>query len=392
MAKPRDEPPPADPHDAASDADLHIFRGDIVDRVRAAGGVWRLPGGRLRLPRRFGFCRGVTRALTMLQQAVAAHESRRTRLVLLGQVIHNPWVNDYFVRRGATILTEEQREDLERHLHPTDCAVIPAFGVPLPVQRRLQAVGCEIVDTTCGDVRRLWAWAERAVRDGYGVLVFGRARHDETVVTKSRLAAAGGSYVVAGDRDQVRLFCEIVRGVRPAESFREVFDDQATNARDAAPFLRLAQVSQTTMLYDETLAVRELITSAFAERFGPAAKDRLLFQPTVCQATQNRQAAAVELCRAGCDLVIVVGGLGSSNTRHLFELASRFAPAYFIEDADALTGDGALHGIDPDGQEPATITDWLPTRRPLTIGVLAGASTPEAVVGEVLQALAAFLG
>lgn len=391
MAKPRDEPPPAASYGAAASADLDIFRSDIVDRVRAAGGVWCLPGGRLLLPRRFGFCRGVTRALTMLQQAVAAHDSRGARLVLLGEVIHNPRVNDHFVRRGVTILSAGQREDLERHIQPTDCAVIPAFGVPLPVQRRLQAVGCRIIDTTCGDVRRLWAWAERAVRDGYGVLVFGRARHDETVVTKSRLAAAGGSYVVAGDRDQVRVFCEIVRGVRPPETFRKVFDDRATNARDAACFLRLAQASQTTMLYDETLAVRELITSAFTERFGAGAKDRLLFQPTVCQATQNRQAAAVELCRAGCDLAVVVGGLGSSNTRHLFELARRFAPAYFIEDADALSADGALHGIGPGGCGPAAITDWLPKSRPLTIGVLAGASTPEAVVGEVLQALAAFL-
>ncbi|MFB3890764.1 MAG: hypothetical protein ACE15C_01945 [Phycisphaerae bacterium] len=435
------------------------FRSQVVDRMRAEGNIWQLPGGRLVLPRVFGFCRGVERALAMLEEACSANEaarlptprSPRPTLFLLGQIIHNPWVNEHFRRRGVVILSEAEIARLEQVVTPADCAVIPAFGVRPEVRRRLAAIGCRVVDTSCGDVRRLWAWARRAAGEGYGVMIFGRARHDETVVTKSILDEAGGKYVVAGDLEQVRRFCELLgtvplsgtvpscsvsdpsggqsqtAGQSPMAAFAEVFGREATNATSIEPFFRLAQVSQTTMLYDETMVVRRMVREAFERRFGAemdsgtvppsgtvpscSVRDgsggqsqtaglspaRLVFQPTVCRATQDRQAAAVELCRSGCDLVVVVGGFGSSNTRHLHELARQYAPAYFIEDAGAIVSASELRTADPDTGTAVAVRDWLPGRRraagerPLTIAVLAGASTPECVVGEVLQRLAGFL-
>jgi len=370
-----------------------VFASELIDRIRSAGNVWALPGGEIRLPEVFGFCRGVKQALAMLQEAVATHADHGGRLFLLGQIIHNPWVNSYFQARGVRILSKDQIRRCERHLAAEDCAVVPAFGVELPVERRLRAIGCRIVDTSCGDVRRLWRWAGRAAEDGCGVLIFGRANHDETVVTKSRLAAVGGRYVVVGDMEQTRRFCDLVTGRRPAGAFREDFDDDATNAESLQPFQRLAQVSQTTMLYEETLAVRERIRRAYAERFGEAGLDeRLVFQPTVCRATQARQAAAVALCRSGCDLAVVVGGFGSSNTRHLYELASGYVPAWFIEDARAIRSARELETIDIADDRRHVAADWLPRRRPLRIAVLAGASSPEVVVGEVVRRLGEFLG
>jgi 4-hydroxy-3-methylbut-2-enyl diphosphate reductase len=239
-------------------------------------------------------------------------------------------------------------------------------------------------------VRRLWLWAARAVDGGYGVLIFGRPLHDETVVTKSRLAQAGGAYLVARDLKQVEQFCELITR-RDSASLTDRFAPEATNAETLQPFLRLAQVSQTTMLYGETMKVRELLTQAFAERFGDQADDHLLFEPTVCRATQDRQTAAVELCRERPDLVVVVGGFGSSNTRHLYELARAYAPAVFIEDAGGIDDDGRIHTFDLAAEQPRTLTDWLPRKRPLRIGVLAGASSPECVVGETLEKLAAYL-
>ncbi len=375
--------------------DAHLLRefdSKLVNRTRAQGNVWSLPGGELRLPEIFGFCRGVKRALRMLQEAVTRHARHGERLFLLGQIIHNPWVNDHFERKGVRILSREQIQHPARHIGRDDCGVIPAFGVPLPVEQRLRAVGCSVVDTSCGDVRRLWAWAGRAAEDGCGVLIFGRAMHDETVVTKSRLAAVGGKYLVVGSLDQTRRFCELMTGKAAAGTFREHFGPEASNAAGPGPFERLAQVSQTTMLYDETMAVREMIRRAYAERFGPEESSRrVIFQPTVCRATQARQSAAVDLCRRGCDLVVVVGGFGSSNTRHLHELASGYAPAWFIEDAHAIRSDRELETFDPARDRSRVATGWLPARRPLRIGVLAGASSPEIVVGRVLQRLAGFL-
>jgi len=311
---------------------------------------------------------------------------------LLSEIIHNPWVNNYFQQRGVKLLAGEQLDRLEDYIGRGDCAVIPAFGVTLEIEQRLAKIGCRILDTSCGDVRRLWLWATRSAQQGFGVLIFGRATHDETVVTKSRLAAVGGKYVVAGNLSQVQAICDMITGDMPPGYFPRLFNEQATNAETIEPFLHLAQVSQTTMLYNDTMTVRQLISEAFEKRFGRnELDDRLLFEPTVCRATQDRQSAAVELCRGGCDLVIVVGGFGSSNTRHLYELARSYAPAWFIEDADAIHSADELRSLDAETNRLTLVHGWLPTRRPLRIGVLAGASSPEIVVGKVIQRLAEFL-
>jgi len=367
-----------------------IFHSDVVDRVREAGNVWDLPGGQILLPDVLGFCRGVERALGMLYNAVVRCAAAGRNVFLLGEIIHNPWVNEYFRRRGVRQLTRDQGSELEKHIHHDDCAVIPAFGVSLTARRALDAIGCEIVDTSCGDVRGLWRWGERAVAGGYGVLIFGRARHDETVVTKSRLAAAGGRYVVVGDLDQTRAFCRFITERAQPDAFAEVFGPEATNASTCEPFDRLAQVSQTTMLYDETMAVREILHEAFVERFGEQADERLLLHPTVCRATQDRQAAAEELCRR-CDLAVVVGGFGSSNTRHLYELASFHVPSVLIEGAASIKSVDEIESLDAAGEGPAVLRDWLPPARPLRIALLAGASCPEVVIGEVLERLGEFL-
>ena len=366
------------------------FHSDVVDRVRAAGNVWQLPGGQLMLPEVLGFCRGVELALEMLDRAVTRCAEKGRRVFLLGEIIHNPWVNEYFRQQGVRLLTREETSQLDRHVGAGHCAVIPAFGVPLAVRRALDAIGCEIVDTSCGDVRHLWRWGEKAAGEGYGVLIFGRAGHDETLVTKSLLAAAGGLYVVVGSLDETRRFCRFITGDDPQEAFCRAFGPEATNASSPAPFHRLAQVSQTTMLYDETMAVREILGEAFARRFGDTSAQRLRLHPTVCRATQDRQTAAADLC-GRCDLAVVVGGFGSSNTRHLYELASGRAAAVLIEGAASIRSADEIESVDAAGVGPAVVHNWLPATRPLRIAVLAGASCPEVVIGEVLQRLSEFL-
>ncbi len=382
--------PPAEPLPPAGPDE---FRSEVVDRLQASGNVWDLPGGQLLLPKVFGFCGGVRRAIAMLDDAIAQHGEHRGELFLLGQIIHNPWVNESFRRRGVHVLSAAELREPAKRITSEDCAVITAFGVPVEVEKHLRNIGCRIIDTSCPFVRRLWEWAEAAAADGSGVLIFGRANHDETVVTKSRLAEADGKYLVVGSLEEAQHFCRMVTGEASADSFHDVFDAAATNAESLEPLLHLAQVSQTTMLYDETMKVRGLISAAFRRRFGADDLDeRLLFEPTVCRATQDRQAAAVELCNRGIDLAVVVGGYGSSNTRHLYELANHSVPAWLIEDAGAIRSAHELHTVDLASDLEVIVEDWLPARRPLRIGVLAGASTPEAVIGQVLERLASFLG
>jgi len=380
---------------------LEPFGSAVVDRVLAGqfgpAGTWLLPGGQLVLPSVFGFCSGVKRALAMAGKAMGDHAQacgdRSGEIILLGEIIHNPWVNDYFRDRGCAILSREQCDDVEQHVSPGDIAIIPAFGLALPIERRLAKIGPRTIDCSCGDVIRLWQWSTQEAREGFGVLIFGRAMHDETVVTKTRLAAAGGQYLVVENLDQVRSFAKMLANcdADSASLFQKTFPPHATNAQDISPFEKLAQVSQTTMLYNDTLQVREILSAAFVERFGEELDQRLRFQPTVCRATQDRQNAAVELCKSRCDLVIVVGGFGSSNTRHLHELARQWAPAYLIEDAQAIISADVLRAWSPETHSAFDATDWLGSARPLRIGVLAGASSPEIVIGQVLQRLAEFL-
>jgi 4-hydroxy-3-methylbut-2-enyl diphosphate reductase len=368
------------------------FQSAMVDRARREGHRLVLSGGEIQLPEVFGFCRGVERALEMLESAVIEHRSRNSRLFLLGEIIHNPWVNEYFEQRGVCILSPQQREHPEQFIRPNDCAVVPAFGVPPEIYRRLEAIGCEIVDTSCGDVRRLWKWASQAAEEGFGVLIFGRARHDETVVTKQLLDEQGGKYLVVGDLDELREFTCLITGELPAENFRRRFSSEKTNTDTLDPMLRLAQVSQTTMLYDDTMQVRDVLRAAFEKRFGKEqVNEHLLLQPTVCRATQARQSAAVSLCRQGCDLTIVVGGIGSSNTRHLYELAKTYCPTYFIESAETMISAEKLETYDFELNAPRMVENWLPKRRPLRIGLLAGASSPEIVVGQVMEKLSEYL-
>ena len=369
-----------------------VFASETIDAMRASGNVLQLPGGEIRLPTAFGFCRGVNRALAMLEEACADRDTDPSSLFLLGQIIHNPWVNNYFSGLGVRILNADQVDRLEEFITPSDRAVIPAFGVKVDVERSLRKVGCEVIDTTCGDVRRLWLWACRAAKNGFGVLIFGRAEHDETVVTKSRLDAVGGKYLVVGDLIETGLFADMIAGNIPGEKFAEYIPPVCTNATSIEPFMQLAQVSQTTMLYSDTVAVRKALDAVFTARFdSDVSQDKLLFEPTVCHATQDHQASAAELCSSGCDLAIVVGGFGSSNTRHLHELARGYVPAFFIENADAIVSADRLTAFDSDLEEPVALDGWLPTGRPISIGVLAGASSPEIVVGQVVDKLAGFL-
>jgi 4-hydroxy-3-methylbut-2-enyl diphosphate reductase IspH len=140
------------------------------------------------------------------------------------------------------------------------------------------------------------------------------------------------------------------------------------------------------------MQVRDRLQSAFEARFGPdRTRERLIFQPTVCRATQDRQTAAVELCKTPCDVAFVVGGVGSSNSRHLYELAQRYTRAYFIEDADDLLSDRVIRRYDFARDAHVEEPDYLPRKDKPTLGVLAGASSPEIVVGRVMERLATFL-
>ncbi|MDO8462649.1 MAG: 4-hydroxy-3-methylbut-2-enyl diphosphate reductase, partial [Deltaproteobacteria bacterium] len=140
----------------------------------------------------------------------------------------------------------------------------------------------------------------------------------------------------------------------------------------------------------ESLAIAEKLKEAMIDRYGKDhANEHFRNFDTICSATEDRQNAIVQLKDKKLDLMVVIGGYNSSNTNHLAKMASSFVTAYHIEDADCLVSPQAIRHK-PFGQfETVSTENWLPST-PLQIGITSGASTPNQVMGEVIEKIISF--
>src|SRR5215467_14728846 len=130
------------------------YRSDVVDGVRRNGGIISVGDVTVRLAKQFGFCYGVERAIDL---AYAAHKVfKDKRLFILGEIIHNPLVNDQIAAMGIKNLIGNNREAEIEDLTAEDVVIVPAFGTDLGTLQKIHERGCQIVDTTCGDVMSVW--------------------------------------------------------------------------------------------------------------------------------------------------------------------------------------------------------------------------------------------
>lgn len=271
-----------------------------------------------------GFCYGVRRAISLLENA--AGESGVGCTQTLGEVVHNRQVVSRLAAKGISPI-----ENMAELTCPT--IGITSHGVGPGVLAELQARSSRIVDATCPWVRRAQRAAHKLAEAGFSVVVLGDADHPEV---KGVLEWAGDAgRVTQGDVDH--LYAEFPR--------------------------RLGVLSQTTQSPRAFAGFVKKVT----DKFLPGGVE-LRVVNTICEATQKRQEAALDLAR-DVDIMIVVGGKGSANTRRLAEICSaQGAPTYQVETAAEL--------------EP----DWFQGKR--CAGVTAGASTPDEVIQEVIHKLA----
>jgi 4-hydroxy-3-methylbut-2-enyl diphosphate reductase len=371
-------------------ADYHSL---LVERVRAAG--FRLQAGDLTflLAQEFGFCYGVDRAVEY------AYETRRRfpdRVIhLTGEIIHNPHVNARLEAMGIRFLHKADGSGPGYDaVRAEDVVILPAFGVTVGELERLRRIGCVLVDTTCGSVLNVWKNVDRFSASGFTALIHGKYAHEETRATASRTGQyPGGRYLVVRDRAEAAIVCAYIRRGGDHAAFLERFRAACSGNFDPDRDLgRVGLANQTTMLSSESLEIQEMIRAALAGRYGEAElPDRFRAFDTICSATQDRQDAVIELMRQRPDLVIVIGGYNSSNTNHLSALAVRSAPAYHIEDAACIESARRIRHKPYGSPVEVTTEDWLPDR-PVTVGLTAGASTPNNKVGEVIERLAALRG
>src|SRR5206468_3942817 len=196
------------------------------------------------------------------------------RLFILGEIIHNPEVNEQIRSLGIKNLMGKNKEADIADLQPNDVVIVPAFGTEVSTLQQIKERGCQIVDTTFGDVMN------------------------------------GGN----------------------KQEFLEKFRNAYSPGFDPDVHLRTIGVAnQTTMLRGETEEVQRRIRQAIVDRDGAeAATKNFRFFDTICGATQERQDALRELLDIKMDLLLVVGGYNSSNTSHLAEMGEETLPTYFV--------------------------------------------------------------
>jgi 4-hydroxy-3-methylbut-2-enyl diphosphate reductase len=370
------------------------YSSAVVDAFRAND--YRLKAGALefRLAREFGFCYGVDRAVEY------AYETRTNfpdkRLYLVGEIIHNPHVNAKLTAMGITILMRGPEGSVDlTGVTPEDVVILPAFGVTVRDFERLRALGAVLVDTTCGSVLNVWKRVEGYAREGFTALIHGKYYHEETRATASQVTKyPGGRYLVVFDMAEAREVCEFIEGRRQAGELAARFHAAMSDGFDfERDLVRVGVANQTTMLSGESLAIANEVRLSLVRRYGEA----LIGQhfrtfDTICSATQERQDAVLRLLESPPDLMLVVGGYNSSNTTHLAALSrERGVRTYHIEDASAVDVTSGRLRHQPRIKAPEEVVDdWLTGVR--SVGITAGASTPNNKIGETVLRVCAVVG
>jgi 4-hydroxy-3-methylbut-2-enyl diphosphate reductase len=373
------------------------YHSSIVDQVKNAD--YRLTSGRLtiHLAREFGFCYGVDRAVDYAYQARRRFPDRR--VFLTGEIIHNPHVNERLRAEGIRFLSD-RGEHIDA-VGPDDVVIIPAFGVTVSDMLRLQTIGCTLVDTTCGSVLNVWKNVSRFAQEGFTAVIHGKVHHEETRATASQAVLhPRGRYIVVLDRGEARIVCDHIRHGGDSRTFLLHFERAISAGFDPDRDLnRIGCANQTTMLMSESLEIERMLRQAMTDRYGEAAlNEHFRAFDTICSATQERQDAVVTLLsQTRLDLMIVVGGYNSSNTCNLARICADQVPTFHIADSRCLDSVVQIRhrpiGSPSTAGTAETVTrDWLPPGGPLAVGLTAGASTPNNIVGEVIVTLARYAG
>ncbi len=370
------------------------YRSPVVDYLRHTKSHLSAAGLTVKLAKAFGFCYGVERAIN-LAYASAKHFQGQN-IYLLGEIIHNPEVNDQLRDMGIKQLKETRGVyDLDA-LTEEDVVIVPAFGAEVKVLNRLQDIGCWQVDTTCGDVLSVWKRVKQYRNQGTTSIIHGKAWHEETKATVSQAISENGGthYLVVFTLDETDRVCEYIRNGGSKEEFLKKFEGAYSPGFDPDVHLTAVGVAnQTTMMKGETEEVQRRFEKAMIERYGRENLDRHFQKAdTICGATQERQDALSEMLGVEkMNLLLVVGGYNSSNTSHLAEMGEAVLPTYFIKNSDKLLSPTEISHYDQHKQQEVVSHNWLPTGN-VVLGITAGASCPNNLLEETIHRLYEFRG
>ncbi len=366
------------------------YHSPIVDKLRDSGGSITIGKSTIRLAEQFGFCYGVERAIDL------AYAARRVfpeqRIFLIGEIIHNPEVNKQLAKMDIVSLPWKEITSDYDSLTEEDVVIVPAFGAPTSFTEKIEAQGCHIIDTTCGDVMKVWRRVRTYAKTGMTSLIHGKRGHEETQATASRAAGEDGKghYLIVLTLEETDYVCDFIRNGGDTQEFLNKFDRALSDGFDPAIHLqRIGVANQTTMLKSETEEIQRRIRTAITERDGDAQNFQMF--DTICGATQERQDALFDMLNEPMDLLLVVGGYNSSNTTHLVEIGQENLPTYFIRKASCLESLETVVHFDIEKSAEISAPNVLAgfDDSEVTIGITAGASCPANLIEEtIVRALA----
>ena len=353
------------------------YSGRLVDLLQTRGYALTAGDVTVRLAREFGFCYGVERAVEYAYQTRTKFPDRR--ILLVGEIIHNPHVNARLREMGIEILIPSATGFDYAAITPQDVVILPAFGVPMKDFQTLRALGCVTVDTTCGSVLNVWKRVEAYARDGLTSLIHGKHYHEETRATASQAEThPGAHWIVVRDMAEAKIVCEYIEGRGDRDAFLAKFAPSVSPGFDPDLHLRrIGVANQTTMLASESLAIGEEVGRAIERARGADARavDFRSFD-TICSATQDRQDAVKELLAEPLDVMVVVGGYNSSNTISLAAICAEHVTTYHIEDAEAIDPEHGTIRYKPIGRAEEVTDSWMPARGRCASGSRRGRARP----------------
>lgn len=366
------------------------YHSPVIEEIKSAGFSKTFGKISFHLAQEFGFCYGVDRAVELAYETKHRYPDRR--IYLTTEIIHNPLVNSNLQKMGIHFLSGPYQDAKLDDVQENDLVIVPAFGTTVSMLSKLMDKKCELVDTICASVIVVWKRIEKYAKNGFTVLVHGKYYHEETQATTSRVSVfPEGKYLIVFDEQEAQYVCDyIIKGGSKEEFIQKFKKAMSADFDPDRDLQKIGLANQTTMLSSESLKIAEMVKEALIKRYGQDSLSKHFMSfDTICNATQDRQDAVEKLAQKKPDLIIVIGGYNSSNTNHLCEMASDIAPTYHIDRADCVVSKDSIRHK-PYGQtEEIETKNWLHDGQ-VSIGITAGASTPNQVMGQAIERIIEF--